>query len=607
MKLKRVISNNLLILKYYVKYVPGYFFSNIIFTIYVSAVWTITGPITTKFIFDALTKGKSFKQIMTFLVLVSCLMIIRHIYACIVVEYLGPIAKVTLQENTKQELFEKASKMDLQYYETPKFYNDFVWAASQSDSKIEQVYNTTLQFVARLSELLFMGGVMLALDPTLFLFAAFSIGIRIFFNKKIIKKRFELEKQAKPLERERDYSGRIFYLSDYAKEIRLSRIHESLFTRFQNSCKSIADIYTKGGKKLAFYAISSSVLQEVFSTFSMYVYLAYEILVNGALSFGDFGALTESTHRFSGRVRQLVDICVTFSEHSLYIEKFRDFLSYEPSIELKPGEKPAESVQPITFRNVTFTYSGETTPSLKNINLTIHPYEKIAIVGYNGAGKSTLIKLLLRLYDVSEGEILLGNTNIKEFETEAYRNQYGAVFQDYQIFAATLGENVAMNSTENEDTGLIAEALYKSNFSETLDQLALSLETPLTKEFQQDGINLSGGEGQKVALARVFYKSCNYAIMDEPSSALDPISEYKLNNNMMEIARDKTVIFISHRLSTTVMADRIYMLENGEIIEQGTHRELMELNEKYAEMFYKQAEKYNPPPISNRMLGSKDL
>lgn len=592
MNLKRIISNNLLILKYYIKYVPGYFFAYTFFTIYVSAIWTITGPVTTKFVFDALTQGKTFRQIMTFLVMVSLLMIIRHIYACIVVEYMTPIAKVTLQEKTKQEIYEKASKMDLQYYETPKFYTDFVWAASQADTKFDEVYNTFIQFVARLSELLFMGGVMIALDPTLFLFAALSVAIRIFFNKKIVNKRFELQKQSKPFERQRDYSSRIFYLSDYAKEIRLSRIHESIFARFKSACDTMKNIYREGGKSLAFYAIFSSLLQEVFSTFGMYVYISYRILGSHALTIGDFGALTSATQRFSGRVRQIVDICVNFSEHSLYIDKFRTFLAYEPSIELKAGEKPLDTPQPITFKNVSFTYSGEKTPSLKNINLTIRPYEKIAIVGYNGAGKSTLIKLLLRLYDVSEGEILLGDTNIKELETEAYRKKFGAVFQDYQIFAATLGENVVMNFMEEENIELIEDSLIKSNFKETLSEIALSLETPLTKEFKQSGINLSGGEGQKVAIARVFYKTCNYAIMDEPSSALDPISEYKLNQNMMEIGKNKSVVFISHRLSTTVMADRIYMLENGEIIEQGTHQELMDLNGKYAEMFYKQAEKY---------------
>lgn len=600
MKLKRVISNNLLILRYFFKYVPGYTVANILFTVLVSAVWTLSGPITTKFVIDALTQEKSFREIITFLAIVSGMMMIRHIYACIVVEYIAPVAWVTMQEKTRQELFEKASKMDLEYYETPKFYTDFVWAASQADQKMSQVFNTTLTFVARISELLFMGGVMLALDPTLFLFALVSVTIRIFFNRKIVKKRFDMEQQAKPIERERDYSSRIFYLNDYAKEIRLSRIHESLMERFRKACQSMIKIYKEGGKRLALYNIISAILQEVFTSFGMYVYLAYQILIAKALTFGDFGALSESTYRFSVRVRQVVDLCVTFTEHSLYIEKFRDFLQYQPSIELKKGCKPMDKLQPLTFRNVSFTYHGEDTPSLKNINLTIQPGEKIAIVGYNGAGKSTLIKLLLRLYNASEGEILLGDTNIQEMDTEAYRKEFGAVFQDYQIFAATLGENVVMDFVDEEQKHKIAKALELSQFSERLNELPRGLETPLTREFQQDGVNLSGGESQKVAISRVFFKTCRYAVMDEPSSALDPISEYKLNQSMMEIARDKTVIFISHRLSTTIMANRIYMLEKGEIIEQGTHQELMQINGKYAEMFHKQAEKYRADyPASN--------
>lgn len=593
MKLKRVISNNWLFLRYYIKYVPVYFWANMFYTIVVSFVWTVSGPITTKFVFDALTEGKSFKEIMSFLIIISALMIIRHIYACIVVEYLGPVAEVKLKEKLRAELFEKAYRMDLEYYETPKFYTDFVWAASQVDSRVGNVYGAALRFVARLSELLMMGGVMLLLDPMLFVFAIVSVVIRIVFNRIIIKKRFKMEEEAKPIERERDYSQRVFYLSDYAKEIRLSRIHESLYARFNDACKRMTEIYRKGGKKLAGYAVTSSALQDIVSSFGMYLYLAFQIIVRKALTIGDFSALSDSTFRFSNRVRQVVDVCIEMAEHSLYIDKFRKFLEYEPKIEEGKGTRELpDEIKEITFKNVSFTYQGETKPSLENINLTIHPFEKIAIVGYNGAGKSTLIKLLLRLYDVSEGEILLDGINIKEFDVVGYRKKFGAVFQDYQIFAASLGENVVMDYYESSEKAKIEDALNHSGFTERLNEMPLGLDTPLTKEFKEEGTNLSGGEGQKVAIARVFFKPCQYAIMDEPSSALDPISEYRLNENMIEIAKDKTVLFISHRLSTTVMADCIYMLEQGHIIEQGTHHELMARNGKYAEMFNKQAEKY---------------
>lgn len=233
---------------------------------------------------------------------------------------------------------------------------------------------------------------------------------------------------------------------------------------------------------------------------------------------------------------------------------------------------------------------------------------KIAIVGYNGAGKSTLIKLLLHLYDVKSGAIKVNGRDIREYNKDSYRELFASVFQDYKIFAAEIQDNVQMgaplraqesmagtgyNATcmEAEENAL-RRALAESGFAERLNTLPRGIHTPLTRELDEEGINLSGGEAQKIAIARTFYKYCPVIILDEPSSALDPISEYNLNETMLKAAEHKAVIFISHRLSSTVMADRIYMLEKGRIIECGSHNTLMEQNGKYAEMFRLQTEKY---------------
>ncbi|MFA9375785.1 MAG: ABC transporter ATP-binding protein [Lachnotalea sp.] len=592
LSIKKVWSNNVFILKYFVKFVPFYFYSYTGFTILVSLVWVITGSISLKFIFDALESGKSFSQIMTFLVFVSMTTIVRNVVGSYVVEYLEPVANVTMKEKLREELFEKASKMDLEYYETPKFYTDFVWAASQADNKIYEVLWAFMNFTAKTSELLFMGGVMVVLDPALLVFAIAAVILRLIFNSIIVKKKYELDVQAKPIERERDYSQRIFYLKDYAKEIRLSSVHKILYARFNRATNQMQKIYHDGGKKLAGIGILSGISQEFLLSFAMMVYLAYKIIVSKTISLGDFAALIYTTQRFARRMRELVDVMTKFTETSMYIEKFKSFLAYTPKIEEHTGKAVKDEVQEIKLENVSFTYTGETVPSLKNINMTIKPYEKIAIVGYNGAGKSTLIKLLMRLYDVSEGTISMGNVNIKEYDTADYRKNFGAVFQDFQIFAATLAENVAMDFVSEKEKVQVVNALVHSGFNEKLKSLQMGIDTPLTKEFDVEGTNLSGGESQKVAIARVFVKPFKYVTMDEPSSALDPISEYNLNQNMLEIAKDKTVIFISHRLSTTCMADRIFMLEKGEIIEQGTHQELIQLKGKYAEMFLKQAGKY---------------
>ena len=203
-----------------------------------------------------------------------------------------------------------------------------------------------------------------------------------------------------------------------------------------------------------------------------------------------------------------------------------------------------------------------------------------------------MIKLIMRLYDPNEGEILLDGVNIKEYDVEEYRQKIGTVFQDFKIFAATVKENVLLDFAEKGEDIAVKEALQKSGFSERLENLSDGLHTQLTTEFEEDGVNLSGGEGQKLAVARVFYKDANLIILDEPSSALDPIAEYHLNHSMLTAAEKKSVVFISHRLSTTRIADRIYMLENGSIIEEGSHEKLLRLGGKYAQMWQVQAGQY---------------
>ena len=270
-------------------------------------------------------------------------------------------------------------------------------------------------------------------------------------------------------------------------------------------------------------------------------------------------------------------------------------------------------MEAIQFKNVSFSYEfsahpkylfndknhvltqkeSENKDALKNVNMTIRAGEKIAIVGYNGAGKTTLIKLIMRLYDPTDGEILYNGINIKEFDTDEYRKMIGTVFQDFKIFATTRAENV-MNGKYNApaDEKTVLKALDSADFSEKLSELSEGINTHLTREFNEKGTNLSGGEAQKVAIARVFAQDYPIVIMDEPSSALDPMAEYNLNQSILHNTNDKTVIFISHRLSTTRIADKIYMFDTGKLIEEGSHNELLDQNGKYAEMFRVQSEKY---------------
>ena len=300
-------------------------------------------------------------------------------------------------------------------------------------------------------------------------------------------------------------------------------------------------------------------------------------------------------HRFGDLKRNLRVFTETYPkacETSLYIQKIRDFLAYEPKIVSEGDAVPTTSAKELDLQGVGFSYKPDLPAVLQDINLNIKPGEKIALVGYNGAGKTTLVKLLMRLYDCSEGHILADGVDVKNYDVEAYRDSIGTVFQDFEIFAGTVKENVILNVGSKADDARVKNALTDSGLWKKVDSLPMKWDTPLTHEFSENGVDLSGGEQQKLAISRVFYQNASLMILDEPSSALDPIAEYQLNHAMLEATKDKTVIFISHRLSTTRLADRIFMLEEGRIVEEGSHESLLGKGGKYAEMWKAQAGAY---------------
>ena len=325
-------------------------------------------------------------------------------------------------------------------------------------------------------------------------------------------------------------------------------------------------------------------------------YLVYRATIMKAISFSSVAILYNSFGNLKWNMRIFTDIYPYACETSLYVQKILDFLDYEPKIQSQRKLPVSTQAKAVELRNVSFSYGEKYGSVINDVSLSIAPGEKIALVGYNGAGKTTLIKLIMRLYDPSRGEILLDGVNIKDYDVEKYRHSIGTVFQDFKIFGGSVVENVLLDLNDGEDDSAVTEkvrkALTHSGLWERIQSLPNGLDTQLTTEFAKDGVNLSGGESQKLAIGRVFYKDAGLIILDEPSSALDPIAEYQLNHSMLEATENKTVIFISHRLSTTRLADRIFLLEKGRIAEQGTHEELLARNGRYAAMWRAQAGQY---------------
>lgn len=542
-----------------------------------------------KYIIDVVTDGGNLERIFYAVAIIAAVLITSTLLSMLFREFFWNVEREKVYYGLNKKLYEKAKSLDLESYDNPDFYNSFILTIESSSDNIQNLLGLVRMYVGNLISLIAISSVILAIDPWCLVIIIAVISVFLPISKRVGTLMMERRIENTKFHRRSDYFQRVFYLQDYAKEVRMNNIQPLLVERYNDAADDVIENQRKYHTKISILNCVQNVgIQGLGFMFLLPLYLGYCVLVKGTLTPGDFMATFNGAHSVAMSLQFLtVWALARFSEQAKMIDKYRGFLNTDFNI--KDGKDTACITEPkeIEIRNMSFTYPGNDTPTLSNINLTIKPYEKIALVGYNGAGKTTLTNLLLRLYDATEGEILIDGKNIKDCTTDSHRNRFAAVFQDFQIFACSLGENVALDI--NPDENRVLDALKHSGFTKKVKKGA---KTELLREFDDDGVMLSGGETQKTAIARAFYKNCPYVILDEPSANLDPVAEYNLNKAMIEAAENKTVIFISHRLSTTVNADRIFVMENGRIIESGSHKELMEQNGTYAYMFNLQAEKY---------------
>ena len=507
--------------------------------------------------------------------------------------------KPRLYRALKEQMFKKASEIDLYCYDDPKYYNDFVLSVSESEAAIDRFLELLNMAVQAVTVLLTTGIFYLMTDPAGILFVLASFILRMLVSKKLNKVNYDNRLKVNPHMRKRDYISRVFYLKDFAKELRL---HPNAGRQLENEFAEANDSIISEHKKVAAKRTVLQFLKDYgtgdFLLDGLYItYLVYKAAVEHSLSYSDAVILFNRTGSLRGCMNRFADLGPKAQENSMFVDKIRSFLAYEPRLKNDVGEAVPQGAGELVLDHVSFRYSEKTRTVLDDISLSVKPGEHIAIVGYNGAGKTTLIKLLMRLYDPSSGTISYHGKNVSTLKPADYHKRIGVVFQDYQMFGASLAENVVMDDVSKAElekqSAEIKGALDAAGFGAKFAKLPDGLFTQVTTEFDKKGVDFSGGESQKVAISRAFYKDADILIMDEPSSALDPIAEYELNKAMETAAKGKTVFYISHRLSTTRDADRIIMLERGRIIEEGTHKQLLAKNGKYAEMWNAQAGKYN--------------
>ena len=505
--------------------------------------------------------------------------------------YLRMVAVKNVLKKINNKIFAKAVSLDIACYEDPAFYDKYQRATDVlAWSLFDAACAAVAGIIASIISLALVIGTVTSIDPrylVLLLPSALVFVVEVYKSRVVYKR----DKEMTTNNRIKAYIQRTVFLKDFSKDMRTSNIFSVLMVRFKNAIDSNVEILRSYGWKLFLYSAVSTLFGEFIPVIGTYALAAYQFVFTKTLTVSAFSVVLASINSVKEATMRIAQNFETMSRFAYYFQNMREFLDFESKV--ANGTEKCEDFESLEFKNVSFQYPSAKKPTLENVSFKINGGETVALVGVNGAGKSTLVKLLLRFYDVTEGEILLNGKNIKEYDLASLRGIFGAVFQDYRNFALTVNENLMCHECDEEEKKKAEIALKHSGVWEKISSLPDKGDTVLTREFEKDGIGLSGGENQKLSVARLFAKDFSFAVLDEPSSALDPIAEYKMYESLINVTRGKTVLYISHRLSSAVLSDRIIVLDGGRISETGSHEELMKRDGVYKEMFTLQASSYN--------------
>ena len=512
---------------------------------------------------------------------------------------LSNIVQQLLQEKVSNRvqllILEKSNTLDLAFFEDAEFYDKLRRASDEANYKPVQMISQTFDLVRSLITLFSMILLLLQLAWWLAIVVLVLPVPSFIANSRYGWIGYYRMRRESPERRRSLYYIHVMTQDHFNKEIKLFNLGRYFIERFS---RLVEKFYEESRNILVRRYLTSFVWTSLslVANAGIYIYVALQTVARH-ISLGGLTLYTQTALQVGNSFQSVLDGISNTYENNLFVNTLFEFLEYEPVI-LSPsaphsiGEQETDQGLAIEFRNVSFTYPGKDSPTLKNVSFTIHTGEAIALVGRNGAGKTTLVKLLTRLYDPDEGEILVGRRNIKEYDLTTLRREIGVIFQDYVSYYLTARENVGIGSIDDvENLPLIESAATKSGARQVIEELADGYETQLGR-WWDDGTQLSGGQWQKLALARAFMRKARILILDEPTSSLDARAEYEVFARFRELTEGKTAIFISHRFSTVRLADRIFVFENGTVTESGSHAELMLRDGIYAELFNLQAEAY---------------
>ncbi len=545
---------------------------------------------------DAYVGKAAFQTVMGLLILQFAYLfvnsLIQNVYTI-----LNRIGGELVTNHIKQKIMNKAKEVDLASFDRPGFYEKLENANREAGQRPTQIIGSTFSIVSTIISMVSFVVILWAISPFApFLIVIISVPSAI-INFVYRKKNVNYMRRRSKDRRQMTYFSNLMVDKDMVKEIRLFALSDELVQRYH----SVFLRYFAGLKKLivqeGVWHIVLTVLSNLVNC-GLFLYVAKGVC-DGTVPVGDYALYTGALNQISLGVASLIGTTATIYEGTLFIDNMISFMKEKKTIvPLLPDPLPLSRKKghSIVFEHVSFRYPGTVRNVLEDINLTLNPGETAVLVGLNGAGKTTLIKLLTRLYDPTEGTIYLDGQDIRAYQVEELYKLFGIIFQDFGKYAVSVAQNISFGDLSKKETREgVVQAARQGNAESFIDRLPNGYDTPLMRIFEENGVEPSIGQWQKLSISRAFYSDSDILILDEPTAALDPLAEQEIFNQFDALRQDKTTIFVSHRLSSATTASKIIVLENGRILELGSHRELMRQKGRYYELFHTQAKRYVTP------------
>ena len=563
-----------------------------------NGVMPIAGSLIGKELLNSLARAYN-GEITTFTIILS-LLILQFAYLFIsdivgrISAMITRICSEVVSNHIKLKIIDKSKEVDISSYDSPEFYAKMENANREAGSRPIAVLSSFFSVFSSVISIVGFIAILFSVSPwapfVMILVSLPSTVINFVYRRKNVDFMFRRSKER----RQMSYYSDVIVNKDLAKEIRIYNLTDT----FKEKYKAVFAKYFKGLKKLIMSEFWLNLLAGIVATAVnclLFIYIADGVF-KGNYEVGDYSLYTGALNTISAKLASIISTTAMIYEGTLFINNMITFMNEEKHIKptIDPPRQPQRHIaHEIKLENVSFKYPGTDRYVIKNISLTIKPGDTVVLVGLNGAGKTTLVKLLIRLYDPTEGRILLDGYDLREYDTKALYDMFGIIFQDYGKYAVSVSENIMFGDIDKTPNfSDVKSSAERSGADDFIADLPNEYDTPLMRYFEDNGIELSGGQWQKLAIARAFYGDSDILVLDEPTASLDPIAEAEIFNKFDELRTGKTSVFVSHRLSSATTASSIIVIENGQLCEMGSHSELMAAKGKYYELFTTQAKRY---------------